>query len=72
MSRYKVTISGIFDSVTIEDGLILMLVRNCCPGSFGLNVDEECNMTNCIECWGRALEMGVKNGCKSVHVERLD
>lgn len=72
MARYMVSISGVFDSDTISDSLILMLVRNCCPGSFGFNVEENCNMTNCFECWEHALEQGVKNGCKSVHVERLD
>ena len=76
MARYRISISGIFDSYVLPnndgDNLILHLVRNCCPGSFGLNVGESCSMTNCMECWGRALEMGVKNGCKSVHVERLD
>lgn len=75
MSRFKVTISGIFDSDNISndsDSLILHLVRGCCPGSFGLDVDRCCNMTNCLECWDRALEAGVKNGVKSVHVRRLD
>lgn len=75
MARYKLTISGVFDSDNFSnasDKLILHLVRNCCPGSFGFNVDEACNMTNCLECWGRAIEKGVKNGCKFVHVERLD
>ena len=72
MARYRVSISGVFDSVTIGDGLILHLVRNCCPSSFGLDIGDKCSMSNCIECWGKALEMGVKNGCKSVHVERLD
>ena len=75
MSRYKITISWVFDSYIMPndgDKLILHLVRNCCPGSFGFNVDEACNMTNCLECWGRAIEIGVKKGVKSVHVERLD
>lgn len=72
MARYRVSISGLFDSDNISDRLILHLVRNCCPGYFGLNVEECCNMSNCFECWERALEMGVKNGCKSVHVKRLD
>ena len=75
MPRYKLTISGVFDSDNFSntsDKLILHLVRNCCPSKFGFNVDEECNMTNCVKCWENALEMGVKNGCKSVHVERLD
>ena len=75
MARYRLTISGVFDSdhfSNTSDKLILHLVRNCCPGGFGLNVDEECNMTNCMKCWEHALEMGVKNGCKSVHIERMD
>ena len=35
MSRYKITISGVFDSYIMPndgDKLILHLVRNCCPG----------------------------------------
>lgn len=75
MSKYKVTISGVFDSDTISnnsDKLILHLVRNCCPVFFGFNVGYACSMSNCMGCWEHALEMGVKKGVKSVYVERLD
>ena len=75
MARYKLTISGVFDSDIISntsDKLILHLVRNCCPVFFGFNVGEACSMSNCMGCWEHALEMGVKDVCKSVHVERLD
>lgn len=75
MSKYKVTISGVFDSDTISnnsDKLILHLVRNCCPGYFGFNVGVACTMSNCMGCLEHALEKGVKKGVKSVHVERLD
>lgn len=75
MSKYKLTISGVFDSDTISnnsDKLILHLVRNCCPAFFGFNVGEACSMSNCMGCWEHALEMGVKKGVKSLHVERLD
>lgn len=75
MALYKLTISGVFDSDNISntsDKLILHLVRNCCPAFFGFNVGEACSMTNCMGCWEHALEMGVKNGVKSVHVKRLD
>lgn len=74
MARYKLTISGVFDTDNVlntSDKLVLHLVRNCCPGSFGFNVGESCSMMNCFKCWENAFEMGVKNGCKNVHVERL-
>lgn len=76
MARYKLTISGVFDSDNFSntsDKLILHLVRNCCPDGFGFDGDDEqCNMSSCVKCWENALEAGVNACVKSVHVERLD
>lgn len=75
MSRYKLTISGVFDIDNVSntsDELVFYLVRNCCPGSFGFNVGESCNMTNCFKCWENALQEGVRaDAAENVHVERL-
>lgn len=75
MARYKVTISGVFDTDNVlntSDKLVLHLVRNCCPGYFGFNVGESCSMTNCFECWKNALKSGVRaDAAENVHVERL-
>lgn len=75
MARYKLTISGVFDIDNVSntsDELVFHLVRNCCPGSFGFNVGESCNMTNCFKCWGNAIKEGVRaDAAENVHVERL-
>lgn len=77
MSRYKLTISCEFDSaypMTAHTEEARALVTHCCPQEFGFIVtDSFCSMSNCRECWFKALEEGeLSDATKSVHVERLD
>lgn len=75
MARYKLTISGVFDTDNVSntsDKLVLHLVRNCCPLFFGFNVGKSCSMENCFKCWENALQKGVRaDAVENVHVERL-
>ena len=48
------------------------LVNTTCPLTFNLLQEGCCTSYECWSCWYKALEQGVKNGCKSVHVKRLD
>lgn len=75
MSRYKLTVSCEFDSaypITLHDEIARNIANMVCPQNFNLIKSEKCSMTTCWECWLKALERGVKSGCKSVHVKRLD
>ena len=46
------------------------LFSGCCPDNVGLRAPDEC--ISCFKCWATALEQGVKHGCESIHVRRLD
>lgn len=76
MARYEISIKGVFDTekaLVCSDKLVIHLVRNCCPGPLGFNVEESCSMTNCFKCWENALKRGIRvDDSENVHVERLD
>lgn len=75
MARYRLDVCAIFDteipSERQSDEVRGFVISNC-PQNFNLRNNERCGMTDCFSCWYKALEEGVINGCKSVHIERLD
>lgn len=75
MARYKLTITCEFDSaygISVHDDIARAIICNCCPGFAGLNVERACINKNCVECWDKALEMGVRaDAAENVHVERV-
>lgn len=75
MARYKLTITCELDSaygLSSHDDIARAIIRNCCPWFAGLNVERVCINKNCVECWFKALEKGVRaDAVENVHVERL-
>ena len=75
MARYRLDVCAIFDTEKPSEkqsAEALGLVSNSCPHDFNIRESGYCSMYDCWSCWYKALEEGVINGCKSVHVERLD
>ena len=77
MARYKLTITCEIDEcypLSAHTGLARSLIIDCCPQEFGIGETYSfCKMSDCKECWLRALSEGVKKDvAKHVYSRRVD